>query len=489
MMSDMVYCGECGAQIAATAKFCGECGTEQAASVQPGAPTTQPTPPAPAVATSDASRQTGAPPPASSGAPPPQAIPAAERVEQVAPGAAELAAELGARLQTPGARAALIVGGAALIAVVAAGFLLALLPESIRIGAVNPDTGYVSEALRLATGTTLGSLAVEDSDFSFQLLPLIGGLIPAGAAFVAARFVAPSLSGMRERDAVLWSASGAMLFALGASVLALVSTSNIESELGTAARFNGLSVVFGALVLSGTGAALGALLGGRSAVPDRKRETLPPRVATGVRMLSGPLRGLAVLIVVMTVIAATSDIVAAIDGQRSMGDNSLVATLVDTVVYSLDSGVNHAPLAAFSEFQSEPALSLPKGEDVASALDDKGHGRIFALTDGFPPLWFIPLLVVSIAAFLLVALYSGFASARRMAAPTQMIAVGYGAVTGIVWALGLVILRAASIAENMIGSSVFASVLLVATAAGALGGVLAFRPPAVSRVPGPGITT
>jgi len=415
-------------------------------------------------------------------------MPAAERVEQVAPGAAELAGALGARLQTPGARAALVVGGVTFVAALIAGFLLALLPDSVLIGTLNPDTGYFSEALRLTVGTTLGSLRGDESGTSYQLLPLLAAVIPFAAAFLAARLASPSLGGMRERDAVLWSASGAIIFAVGALIVALVSTGSIQDKFEGGASFNGLSVAFGAVALAGTGAALGALLGGRAAAPDRPREAPSPTVTHVGRALAGPLRGFAVLLAVMTVIALVNNVVATVDGRRSLGGNSVGASLVDTVAFSLDSGVNHAALSAFAEFHGEPALSLAEGKDLDSALDDKGRGRIFALTDGFPALWFIPLLLVSIAAFLLMALYSGFASARRMATPTQAVAIGYGALTGIVWAIGLVILRAAGVFDAMVGSSVFASVLLVGTAVGALGGALAFRPRerTVASAPAPG---
>ena len=58
---------------------------------------------------------------------------------------------------------------------------------------------------------------------------------------------------------------------------------------------------------------------------------------------------------------------------------------------------------------------------------------------------FLPELLILLGAALAAALYSGFATARRAAAPTQLLAVGWGALTGIVWAIALVILRALSV--------------------------------------------
>ena len=79
------------------------------------------------------------------------------------------------------------------------------------------------EALRLAVATTLASVEAPGASDAFKLLPMVFAAAPVLGATLGARIAAPSLAGMTTRDAVVWSAGGAGVFAVGMVVLALVA--------------------------------------------------------------------------------------------------------------------------------------------------------------------------------------------------------------------------------------------------------------------------
>jgi len=514
-MSDTMFCGQCGTQIPASAKFCLSCGATQEAEPVPVPPATGPTrqslfgtPPDLGPPPSAAAHQppVQAPPPGggsppsppvggSSPSPPPQQPPAsppppgAQRVEKVAPGAGELAGELAQRLQTPGVIAAAIVGGVALLSCVVVGLIAAVAsPDRTIIGFLHSEDGIFTEALRLTVATTLATVkAFGEGGTDNQLLPLVFGAAPFVGAAMGARVAAPSLTGMTSREAVAWSVGGAVVFAIGMLILALVANGQ-KNELGIELEFSIASVLLMSLLLAGTGATFGALRAAKTVAPDRPKVELPPAVTGRLRTVATPLVGLAALLAVATLVGFIHYEVQAIRGQEeatAQVRTELGAT-IENILFAPDIGVDTAGLAVLGQFdESVLPVDDDQQSDLAENLDDRGKGRIFDYSGALPIYIFLPELLILLGAVLVAALYAGFATARRAAPPTQPLAAAWGAVTGIVWALALVILRTLAYGPSTIGDSVFANALLIGTVAGAIGGFLAYRPAGTGAGPTP----
>ncbi|MDQ3677582.1 MAG: hypothetical protein M3401_12400 [Actinomycetota bacterium] len=472
-MSDTMLCGECGTPIPASAKFCHSCGAAQEPELPPASPQADPS-----------QRQSLFGPPLGQGEPPP---PAAQRVEPVAPGAGELAGELAQRLQTPGVIAAATVGGIALLTCLVVGLITAVAsPDKTIIGFLHRDDGVFTEALRLTVATTLATVKAGGRE-DFQLLPLIFGAAPFLGAAIGARMAAPSLIGMSRREAVAWSAGGAVVFAIGMLILALVANGE-KSERGIDLEFSIGSVLLTSLLLAGAGAVFGALRAARTVAPDRPGVGLPPAVTGPLRTGATPLIGLAALLAVTTIVGFVHLEVQTVRGQEEAVTpyRTDLSAGIENILLAPDVGIDTAGLAVLGRFDdSVLPVDDDKRDELTESLGDDGEGRIFDYSGALPIYVFLPELLIVLGAVLAAALYAGFATARRAAPPTQLIAAGWGALTGIVWALALVILRALALGQSTIGDSVFASTLLIGTVLGAIGGVLAFRPVGTGIPPPP----
>ena len=135
---------------------------------------------------------------------------------------------------------------------------------------------------------------------------------------------------------------------------------------------------------------------------------------------------------------------------------------------------------------SEPGCSCDQEQPCPE--DDRSDGsrftpryRIFAYRGAYPSYVYVFLLIVLILVPVVFAAYAGFSSAIAAGARNVRTAIGCGALVGVIWALIMVALRAIEDSQLIVGSSLFAWVLLIAGAAGALGGFLAsLRPRTVS---------
>ena len=518
-MSDTVFCGACGAKLAESAKFCHDCGAPQdpipvAGEQEPSraaAPTASkpgvqatpadapssakgslwdsrrggpdPLPPPPSCDPAEAAAAPQGPLSRSDWPPPPSpALGAADpRAPRAAPGASELAGELAERLGTPGVIAAATVGAIALVVCLGVGLVTAIAsPDRTIIGYLHESDGAVLEVLRLTIATTLAGIRGGDQAADIQLLPLIFGLAPFLGGMLGARIAAPKLTGMSVRDALAWSSGGAVVFAIGMLILALVANSQ-RSDSGFELDFTIATVLIMSLLLVGAGATLGAWRAGRRLAPDRLVPEAPASIAGPARTVATPLLGLAALLAVTTVVGFVHMEVQTLRGQDDAVTDvrSDAGAAIENVLFVPDLGIDAAGLALFGEFDdSVLAVSDDSQSDFADGLDDEGRGRIFSYGGALPIYVFLPELLILVGAALIAALYSGFATARRAAAPTQLVAAGWGAVTGIVWAVALVILRAMAFGQGTIGESVFAGALLIGSVAGAVGGLLAVRPAA-----------
>lgn len=462
-MSDTMFCGQCGRQVPAAAKFCLECGAPQ-----------EPEPPPAAVS-----------PPRYVDGPPR----AAERVERVAPGAGELAGELAQRLQTPGAVAAAIVGGVALLTCLVVGLITAVVsPDRTLIGLPHAGDGVLTEALRMTVASTLAPVREAGGGEGFRLLPLIFGTAPFFGAAMGARAAAPSLTGMSARDAMAWSAGGAVIFA-GVMLIVALAVNGQNGEQGPDLRFSIGSLLLLSVLLTGAGAAIGARHAARAVAPDRPGVQLSPVIAGPLRAAARSLVGLAALLAVTMLVGFVHVEVQSIRGQEQATGlvRSNVGAAIETVLFVPDIGIETAGLAMFAQFNGRalPVDDEKRGKLLAS-LDDEGRGRIFDYSGALPAYVFVPELLILMGAVLVCALYAGFAMARTARPQTQLIAAGWGALTGVVWALVLAILRALAFGQTTIGDSVFANALLIGAVTGAAGGVLAFRPVGIRTPSRPG---
>lgn len=464
-MSETMFCGQCGTQVPAAAKFCLDCGEPQ-----------QPEPePVPAAA-----------PPPSIGALPR----AAERVERVAPGAGELAGELAQRLQTPGAVAAAVVGGVALLTCLVVGLFAAVAsPDRTVIGAFHAGDGVLTEALRLTVATTLAPVKVAGGSESFRLLPLIFGIAPFLGGVIGARVAAPSLTGMSVRDAMAWSAAGAVVFACVMLIIALAVNGQGGEQL-LDLKFSIGSLLLLSVLLTGAGAAIGARHAARTVAPDRPGVQLSPVLAAPLRIAAKSLVGLAALLAVTMLVGFAHVEVQSIRGQQqAVGSvRSNLGAAIETVLFAPDIGIETAGLALFARFdKSALPVDDEKAGKLTASLDDEGRGRIFDYSGALPAYVFVPELLILMGAVLISALYCGFAMARTAVPRTGLIAAGWGALTGVVWAFALVILRSLAFGQTTVGDSVFVNALLIGAATGAIGGFLAFRPMGIRTPSAPGV--
>lgn len=485
-MTGTMFCGACDASIPASARVCPACaarqgppaaapakrkpllvcnGEDEDPPAEPSRRKARPTPPSPDVATTASrSRPVVTAPRFSSGRP----------VPPRSPGAAELAGELAERLRTPGVVAATQVAATALVTCILVGALTAIAsPDATLVGAPHRDEGIVIEAVRTAVATTLAMLGGADA---FKLLPMVFAAAPLLGAALGARIAAPALAGMTTRDAVAWSASGAIVFAAGMVILALVA--NSQPAAGPAALdFSIWSVLLNSLLLGGAGAGAGALRAAPLVAPDRRRLALPPVLSRALRISVPSLVGLTALVAVAGVVGFAHLKVQTLRGQQDgLAGRSATAGAVENVLFAPDRAVDSAGLALLARFKGR-ALPVDddKRDELARSLDG-GSGRIFDYSTALPIFVFLPEVLVLMGAALLAALYGGYGTARRAVATTQVAAVGWGALTGVVWAAALTLLRALAFGQSATGASVFANALAIGTLAGAAGGLLAFKP-------------
>ncbi|MCP9488938.1 MAG: zinc ribbon domain-containing protein [Solirubrobacteraceae bacterium MAG38_C4-C5] len=485
-MTEQLYCADCGSPMPADAQFCPACGSRQEPlelAGEPPPPAEQQPPPAeqqpPAEQPAAASR-------AAQGA--------GRRVEQVQPGAGELAAQIGRRLSTPGVILATICAAAALVACLVVGFVTAVAtPDDSVIGAISAGEGLLTETLRLAVGTTMARVDVggagnplgEAASLSpAKILPVLFLLVPLGAVAAAAYLEAARTAGMGRWARLLWPAASGIPLALVMLILALVAGGEVRGE---EADFTIGSVLFYALLWGALGGVGGSFLALRRSTPEALHGLAPASARRWLPAVALPLRSLALLVAVMAVIGLVAVEVQVIKGEEAArADRSLPVAVIETVTFAGEWGVGYTGLGVLSEYNLAGGLTLlppSDGElpDYAAQVggDDPGlaaltdaRGRIFDYSAALPPYVFVPGLVLLIALPLVLALYAGFVTARAMGAPTQLVAAGWGAVVGIVWALALTIVRSLGDIQLVEGASLFASTLLIGTLAGAVGGLL-----------------
>jgi len=476
MAGEAVYCGNCGTALPPASRFCSSCGRPQDDFMAAMGP---------ASVTASASSLDPDPPPAEHQAPLPP--PRAERggvrrSGRLSPEADELLQHVATQLRAPTVALAGLAALAGLLASLVVGFLAAVaLPDRSAIGASGRDTDVVTDGLRLAVAATLADIEV--AGFRLQLLPSVFVLAPiAGTAFGA--YVQFSrVAGLGPRAQLASAAAAGVPLALAMVLLTVTVGGDLA---GFDAAFPVGSVLFLSLLWGALGGVLGTWVAIRRRAPETAIDVVPQALSAPLRAIATPLRALAVLLVVTGALALLYVELQTLRGAQSAraasagtldaggdAERSTAVALVENALSVADLAVATTGLGMFTAFQDPPLPAEFGDSRLRETLGAGREERLFAYRDALPAYVFIPGLLLLIALPVALAVFGGFSTARRMDAPSPAVAVGWGALVGIVWALALVILRAQSTADELLAGSLFASVLLVATLAGALGGFLA----------------
>jgi hypothetical protein len=507
-MAGLAYCGSCGGEIPATAKFCKHCGADQAPfklEEQPAVPAQgeaqagaveSPAPLAPPPQTETAASPPPAEPSPAQPTQPPTAEPAPsapdapawpgarEGAERVAPGADELIGRLATHLQAPGVAlaglSALIGAGVCL----AAGLVLAILLPNASFLAVGGGAGLFKETLAQAASFSQANLNIEGLSVSARTVPVLFVLFPILGVAAGAAAMAPRTAGMPARERLLWAGAAGVPFALLMLVISLsvgkvqFDLINSDVKLASGSVFL-LSFLWGAL-----GGVLGMLYAFRQAsepVPN----PLPPAWARYTGIAWSALRPLLLALVVVGALGTAIWIVQTVaDSDYSdFPPRSTAIAVGEQVAYAGDHAIDILPLGAGASQRfagSYPALPIDQG----SYFELSGSGEegvvptynLFDFSSTMPAYLFIPLLVGLIGIVALLALYAGFATARSAGETRAERSAAWGALVGPLWAIAMVLLAALArktIVGDPTGDSVFVAFLLGGAVMGAVGGLLA----------------
>jgi hypothetical protein len=451
-VTDTVFCVGCGEPLAADSRFCEHCGTEQKGREE---------------RRSVVPKMIGE-------------TPALERVEALAPGTADLAAQLSAQLRTPSAAVALVGGALGAAGTFAVAVILGLvLSDQSRLGAVDQGKGVVTAGfaqmvnfLQVGYGGGVGKLG-----------PALALVIPVGACAIAAATQARRTLGLAAHVRLASGAGVGLVFgllmlapALGAGTLG-GGQGTLEPDAMAAVL---LGVLWGAL-----GGLLGTYYIVRTALPDG---FLVKRVPVGLGVIAKTaylaLRPLALLLA-MTMLVGTAawTVETALKADLRDGNSTPVA-VVDDLAYAVEHGVHWTELAGLAQFQlggqdaGSGEVPVPVGDETKVKLDSSGHYRLFGFSHAMPAYTFIPLTVFLLASVLLLALGAGATVAQSRHPETAWAAAGWGALVGPVWALALVVLNALIATDffgHADGGSVFGTFLLGGLVVGALGGLVSVQ--------------
>lgn len=414
--------------------------------------------------------------------------------------AAELARRLAAQARRPAVVAALVAGALAALACLAFGAIVAVAfpDDDTIVGALGQDAGFVTETLRHTVSLLQVSFnalplpggpsrEVVEFDSSGNIAPLAFLAIPLGACALASALLLRRSHGTALRARLIPATAITVPFTVIMLIVAIASGDADPSIPGT---------LFLGLLWSAVGAGLGAAL-----VLRRERASaLPPAARTpGVRnaasAVAASLRALGLLLAVTAILGTGAW--AAFGLIDDENDEDRARATVELALYGADHAVHLAELGTFAAFEApsddgEAGFPVPAddADELSEKLEDDDSYRIFALDDGMDAYLFIPGMLLLIGVCLLVVLLGGFITARTAGASgSPALFAAWGALVGPVWTVALALLdvfasktidveaRGQSASFDLFGSTDglggLILVLLVATALGALGGLLA----------------
>jgi hypothetical protein len=479
-VTETVYCGSCGGEIAADAGFCKHCGANQAEFQEAEEIATQQAPP---------------PVPPASASPSGQTVSVGGRAEQVAPGSTELAGQLATHLRTPGVALAglsALVGAAICLAF---GLIVAVaLPHAsfISVG----GSGLFKETLIQAVAFSQANLDLVDRGESIRTVPVLFVLIPILGVAAGTAGLAPRTAGMPPRERMLWATGAGIPFALIMLIVSL-SVGQTQFDLFSAeVEVSGGSVFMLSLVWGALGGALGMAFALRNEA-EPAQAWLPPSAIRYAGITWTALRPLLLALLVVGMLGTVAWVVQIVsdDDYRAFPPRSTAVAIGEQVAYAGDRAIDILPLGAGASERLGNYPVVPV--DLASVGDlidqefTEGTVPTYNLFDfgaAMPAYLFVPMLIALIAIPALLALYAGFAVARRQGETRLERAAAWGAIVGPLWAISMVLLAALArktIIGDPSGDSVFVAFLLGGTALGALGGALAAQGAAPATAPPP----
>ncbi|HET8813520.1 MAG TPA: zinc ribbon domain-containing protein [Solirubrobacterales bacterium] len=501
-MNERAYCGACGAEIKPDDKFCNHCGADQepfkaeeaTAVMPPESPPADPPPPPPPPQEAPAPRPEPPqpqPPPPPPSPPPGGTTTARENAERVAPGVNDLFEELGSRLRTPGVA---LAGLSALVGAgicLAAGLILAIVLPNASYLAVGGGSSLVEQTLAQAVSFSQANMSVQPEEFVLRTVPVLFVLIPILGVAAGVAASAPRTSGMPQRERFLWAVASGVPFAVLMAIFCL-SLGEVDFDLLSAPiEFSVGSVLLLSLIWGALGGALGMLFDVRRAggsVPN----PLPPSAGRFAGIGWSALRPLLLALLVVGVLGTAAWVVqvAREDSFRDFPPRSTGVAVGEQIVYAGDHAIAILPLGAGASERLSGTAALPI-DDYSDLPDDLSASspsdyNLFDFSDTMPAFLFALTLVVLIGITALLALYAGFAVARRVGEKRPDRAAAWGALVGPVWSIAMVLLAALArkdIVGNPSGDSVFIAFLVGGAVLGALGGFLAAQGATAAAAP------
>jgi hypothetical protein len=374
-------------------------------------------------------------------------------------------------------------------------FLAIVLPATSYL-AIASDSDLLGEALAYAISFSQANMYIPWSGEGLRTVPVLFALIPTLGVAAGVAVLAPRTHGIQVRERILWGAAAGLPFAALMAALCLGLGEFKSARFETQVRFSADSVMTHFLLWGSLGGLLGMLF------DLRRRQELPahPISPASARYVGAGWAALRPLLLALAVIGLLGTLAWARqavhdDSYSIYPDRSTAVAIGEQIAYAGDHAINILPLGvgAREELDGLPALPIEPEDipDVASERPDQGFSPSYFTTYGLfdydgtmPPLLFVLTTVVLIGTPVLLALYAGFAVARRVGETRPARAAAWGALVGPVWALTMVLLTALArkgLFGDPTGDSVLVSFLLGGAILGAVGGLLAMRQTAGRR--------
>ncbi len=364
----------------------------------------------------------------------------------------------------------------------AAGLILAIVLPHASYLAVGGGAGLFKETLAQTAAFSQANLNLAGVDQAVRTVPVLFVLIPILGVAAGVVGVAPRTAGMPVRERLLWAAASAVPFALIMLVVCL-STGKTQFDLfDSKAEFSVGSVFLLSLLWGALGGLLGMLYVLRRA-DEPLTDLLPAVAARPLTVTWSALRPLLLALAAVGVLGTAIWViqVAREDSYREFPPRSAAIAVGEQLAYGGDHAVDILPLGAGASERLAGSPAIPIAQAKVPNLisnpsaDSPSNYNLFDFADTMTAYLFVPMLIVLIAIPLLLAIYAGFAVARRVGERRPDRAALWGAITGPVWMIAMVLLATLA-RKNVVGTptgdSVFVAFLLGGAVLGAIGGLL-----------------
>jgi hypothetical protein len=402
--------------------------------------------------------------------PPPPAI----APRQPGPSAADLAQALRSWVNTPTVTAVLTAALTALAAMVVVGLVVAVAsPDVSQLGAAG-FSGLFKEIARDIVATTQARFAPG----YFQLLPITFALVPVLGSAVGMYRNASRLAGLPPRRRLLVGALTGVPLAVPVLIIASLGGASGEG-------FSAASVIFYCVLWGGIGGSAGAARALGSDADVAGVLFGDSWAARWIRVVVAAAKPLGIALLIAALVGVSVWEVQNIRKQaNALSGRKQATAIAETPLFAGQYAIDDLALGTFTHFRLQGADSfygpLPPN-DRSNLRHFTPLYRVFAYRGSYPSYVYVFLLILLILVPVVFAVYAGFSSAVAAGARDIPTAVAWGALVGLVWAVIMAALRAIENSQLVVGASLFVWVLLIAGAAGALGGFLAsLRTPAVA---------